>query len=281
MAFATFERHPSDYKAAGLLARQLYRRRDSRAVGAVNRALALNPHHSDLHLLAARMLYSSKHKAQALVEYGLALERSNQGPKVVAELLARFDQPKPAAHGLPLAAGSLERITPYLRKLAEPATALLYGQRFADRHPRSAAAHRYIALNASDLGAHDLALKAATKAAQLEPGPTSVVALSTAQGAAGEWDRAAVTTRTTLSKHAGSLARKDELLLLRALARAEKHAGRPDAAKIALRDALSLTAGDRRMAAALHRELARIESAQGNTHRAAWERTRAAELERK
>tara|TARA_R110002096_G_scaffold16898_2_gene57719 strand:+ start:53072 stop:55333 length:2262 start_codon:yes stop_codon:yes gene_type:complete len=84
------KRHPSSYLLAAKTAGVLWKKRDPVAFAALGRALALNPNHAGVHLLAAQMLASSQKPRQAIAEYRAALEISGPKLDVLRKMVAQF-----------------------------------------------------------------------------------------------------------------------------------------------------------------------------------------------
>ncbi|MFT3695026.1 MAG: O-antigen ligase family protein [Kofleriaceae bacterium] len=90
------ERHPFDYYNYGLAAQLAAKTGDRNAVQLLNHAMTLHPSHPGLHLMAARMLVSSGHASQAVVEYATALPAASNRPAVIDEIIKRFPTPQAA-----------------------------------------------------------------------------------------------------------------------------------------------------------------------------------------
>jgi O-antigen ligase len=94
-------RHPLDYFGFAKRAELLLRANDRGAVKYLNHALRLHPFHPDLHRLAARVLLASHRRAQAALEYSLAL-RGELSPKpLLGEILTLLPSPDEAAAAIP------------------------------------------------------------------------------------------------------------------------------------------------------------------------------------
>lgn len=90
-------RHPANYLIHAKAAERLGKARDPQAFPVLARALAQNPNHWGVHLLAARLLETSQEPRQALAEYRAALELPGGARKsILASAGARF----PAAEEL-------------------------------------------------------------------------------------------------------------------------------------------------------------------------------------
>lgn len=98
---AEIQRHPLDYYGFAVAAQTMYRHHQPDAVRYVNHALRLHPTHSGLHHLAALMLYEVGNRAQANVEYSLALAGTPDSRTLIAEVASRFSA-HDAARAMPL-----------------------------------------------------------------------------------------------------------------------------------------------------------------------------------
>jgi hypothetical protein len=123
------QRHPLDYLAYGEVAAVMLRTGDPRAGKLLNHALTLHPTHPGLHRLAARMLIAGGRRAQAALEYALALRGTLAPGHLVAEIVTLLPDADLAAAALPVDAldptgGAAPRLAtldrgPILRALSE------------------------------------------------------------------------------------------------------------------------------------------------------------------
>lgn len=277
---ALVDRHPADYLLAGLLARAYFRQRDNEAVRWVNRALALNPKHAGLHVLAAHMLLAAGRRSQALLEYALALRYTLTPREILADLLRRFPDPAEAATGIPAGRERLPVITSWLGAMQRTDVALAYARRVYADHADDAEVQRIVAELAWRERDHALAVAAGRPAYAHTRRLAQAIVLGQALRETGQADEAArvLTEALELGRYdaAWQIAQAHAVL-------SDAHAARGDdmAARASARTALRLTPGDADPAvrAQLHRRLARIEERLGNAGGAARARAEAEALE--
>lgn len=277
---ALVDRHPADYLLAGLLARAYFRQRDTEAVRWVNRALALNPKHAGLHVLAAHMLLAAGRRSQALLEYALALRYTLTPREILADLLRRFPDPAEAATGIPAGRERLPVITSWLGAMQRTDVALAYARRVYADHADDAEVQRIVAELAWRERDHALAVAAGRPAYAHTRHLAQAIVLGQALRETGQADEAArvLTEALELGRYdaAWQIAQAHAVL-------SDAHAARGDdmAARASVRTALRLTPGDADPAvrAQLHRRLARIEERLGNAGGAARARAEAEALE--
>jgi tetratricopeptide (TPR) repeat protein len=277
---ALVDRHPADYLLAGLLARAYFRQRDTGAVRWVNRALALNPKHPGLHVLAAHMLLAAGRRSQALLEYALALRYTLTPREILADLLRRFPDPAEAAIGIPAGRERLPVITSWLGAMQRTDVALAYARRVYADHADDVEVQRVVAELAWRERDHALAVAAGRPAYAHTRHLAQAIVLGQALRETGQLDEAArvLTEALELGRHdaAWQIAQAHAVL-------SDVHAARGDdmAARASVRTALRLTASDADPAvrAQLHRRLARIEERLGNAGGAARARAEAEALE--
>lgn len=89
-ASADVARHPFDYYGYARLAEAALHTDAPQAARLLNHAMRLHPTDPGLHLAAARMLYDSKYRAQAPIEYAAALDGARDPRAIVAEVAHRF-----------------------------------------------------------------------------------------------------------------------------------------------------------------------------------------------
>lgn len=258
-------RHPADYLLAGLLARIHFRQREPEAVRWINRALALDPKHPGLHVLAARMLLAAGRRHQALVEYRLAL-RYTLTPRAILEDLVRwFPDPAEAALGIPARRERLPVISSWLRAMDRADVALAHARRVYGDHAGDFETQRIVAELAwmqRDVG---LAVEAGRAAYARSGHLADAIVLGQALRATGRLDEAARVLDQALERRRydapWQLARAHVVL-------SDVHASAGDdmSARASLRTAIRLLPGhtDAAVRADMYRRLARIEERLGN-----------------
>ncbi len=272
------QRHPSDYHVASLTAQAMFWRRDARAVRVVNRALYLSPRHGALHHLAARMLLASRTPSQALVEYALALRyRPNNQSAIVSELLQYFPDQKDVLAGLPDDSRQARSLATLLDRAGHGEIALAYLQRELAAEPNNP---ELLALTARQLLQQNdpaSALELARRAHSIEPTPRSALLVARVSARTGNLEDAVLVLEQSIRTERQRSGDVFDLEL--ALASTQYDLGHYHSAKETLASALgSLSGGDRRREASVHRALAKVENALGNTHQAQWELGKAKEL---
>ncbi|HEY4240970.1 MAG TPA: O-antigen ligase family protein [Kofleriaceae bacterium] len=95
-------RHPLDYLAFGVAADEKFARGDRDAVTYLNHALTLHPTLPGLHRLAARALIHYGDRAQAALEYSLAMKGSPAPHQLLAEIVKALPAAPEAASALDL-----------------------------------------------------------------------------------------------------------------------------------------------------------------------------------
>jgi tetratricopeptide (TPR) repeat protein/O-antigen ligase len=277
---ALVDRHPADYLLAGLLAQAYFRQRDVEAVRWVNRALALNPKHAGLHVLAAHMLLAAGRRGQALIEYALALRYTLTPREVLGDLLRRFPDPAEAATGIPVGRERLAVITSWLGAMQRTDVALAYARRVYAGHADDVEVQRIVAELAWRERDHALAVAAGRPAYAHTRHLAQAIVLGQALRDTGQLDEAARVLGEALE-----LGRYDapwQIVQAHAVL-SDVHAARGDdmAARGSVRTALRLTSGDAdpTVRAQLYRRLARIEERLGNAGGAARARAEADALE--
>jgi tetratricopeptide (TPR) repeat protein len=279
---ALVARHPSDYLLAGLLARAYFRQRDPEAVHWINRAIALNPKHADLRVLAARMLLAAGRRQQALVEYALALRYTLTPRAILEDLVRHFPDPAEAASGLPAQRERLPVLTTWLRAMERTDVALAYARRVYPEHAGDYEVQRIVSELAWIERDLPLAVAAGRPAYAHSKHLAQAIVLGQALRDSGHMDEAGSVLAEALElgryDAAWQIAQAHAVL-------SDVHAARGDdlAARGSMRTAIRLTPGDANatVRAQLHRRLARIEERLGNTAGAAEARTEAEELEAK
>jgi tetratricopeptide (TPR) repeat protein len=265
-------RHPSDYLIAGLTAQAYLRARDPRAVDLMNRALALNPKHPGLHVLAARMLLAGGLRAQALIEFSLALAHTLEPDIILADLLRFFPDPEEAARGIPTPAGRVSVMTNRLTTMRRPDVALAYARRASEENPNNHEILQTISQLALERGEVALAVRAGEAAYGVRRSAENALAYARALRASGGLERARAVIEEVLD--AGLAVESWRLVRLHELlADIQAAQGEHRAARDALRTAISLAGGDAggnargndRHLAGLYTKLARIEQALGHT----------------
>lgn len=267
-AVAQLERHPSDYLIAGLAAEAYFRRRDPRAVDIMNRALALNPMHPGLHVLAARMLIAGGRRGQALIEFALALRHTLEPGAVLADLLRFFPDAEDAAKGLPALPERVPVMANRLVTMGRPDVALAYARRVSSEHPYDHELLLLVSRLALDRGEVKLALEAGEQAYERFDSAANALAYGRALRAAGRLDEALGVARTALDDPRARAESWYEVRLYQLLADTQLALGQVRAARDSLRVAIGLSGGDHRMLADLYRRLASAEQALGRAAQA-------------
>ena len=131
---ASLDRHPLDYYNYQVVAELMIRAHDANAVRLLNHALVLNPYSPGLHLLAARLLFDSKHAEQATVEYATALSAVRDPRPVLAEIATRFP-PDVAATAIPMDPIFIHSITTTLDELHRSDIKIAWLGRLLEREP--------------------------------------------------------------------------------------------------------------------------------------------------
>lgn len=253
------DRHPADHVAAGRVAEALFALRDPRAVPMINRALALNPGHPGLHLVAARMLIASQDPHQALVQYRLAIARADRRAAwpLIAEVLGHFSDPATAARGFPSEGLWLRYVNNRLRSADEIDVAIAFVRRATVREP--ARAEGWTLLSRLLRRQHDLegAIFAGRRALDAGGDAHAALALAAAQREAENPAAAAEVARRALEK---PVTGRNRIRLHLALAAAQAAAGNLRAAHRTLLVTRDLCGTDRRMAEITARRIDRIEA---------------------
>lgn len=277
---ALIARHPADYLILGLTAQAYFRQRDPRAVRLANRALARNPRHPGLHMLAARMLVAAGRRGQALIEYGLALQHTLTPRDILADLVRWFPAPDEAALGIPAEPDRVPIMANRLVTMDRSDVALAYARRAYARHPDDAGIQRTVASLALARGDFALAVAAGRPVYERSRHARDALVLGRALRAAGHLDQAQAVLAEALA-----LRRHDRVRQLvelhAALAEVQGARGDHQAARASLRAAIGLAEGRvaDKVRAGLHRALAAVEERLGNARAAAEERARAVALD--
>ncbi len=274
-AARVFARHPADYASAGTFARALFAMRDQRASAVVNRALALHPTSAELHRLTAQMLLASQQRDQARTEYALAL-RYRLRIEVLDEVLAAFPSDSDVVRALPLVPALVRELADRLIQRGRTPLALAYLSRYLSLYPDDAGLQLHTAEIAIAVADQPLAARTAQRAYALDPTPAATIVLSQVLARQGQGDQALTLLRQTLDSP--RLARPQRAEIHVAIAEVLVSQGALDAARENLRTAVGMAEGRQR--AQVHRKVADLEDRVGNKHQAAWERQRAADLER-
>jgi tetratricopeptide (TPR) repeat protein len=265
---------------AGLLARAYFRQRDPEAVRWINRAIALNPKHADLRVLAARMLLAAGRQRQALVEYALALRYTLTPRAILEDLVQRFPDPAQAAAGLPVQRKRLPVLASWLRAMARTDVALAYARRVYRDHADDFEVQRIVAELAWIERDLPLAVTAGRPAYAHSRHLAQAIVLGQALRDSGHVDEAGSVLTDALE-----LGRYDapwQIAQAHAvLSDVQAASGDDMAARGSMRTAIRLTAADTDagVRAQLHRRLARIEDRLGNTSGATEARAQADALE--
>ncbi|GAB4512840.1 MAG: hypothetical protein Tsb0020_30930 [Haliangiales bacterium] len=276
---AVSRRHPADYLLPALTARGYFHARDPEAVRWVNRALALNPKHAELHVLAAHMLLAARRPEQALLEYRLALRYTLAPAPILRDLARRFPDPARAAQGLPVSVERLPVLTTWLRAIGRDDIGFAYARQVYQRAPDDPAVQRVTAELAARAGELDLAVKAGRPAYERSGSVADAVVLGRALAGLGRTDEAIALLEEALGQRRYQ-AGWELMQLYQLLAEAHLSRGDAVAARASLRAAIRLAPGrvDAATHASLYRRLADIEAGLGNTSGAAAARRQAAAL---
>jgi O-antigen ligase len=277
-ARAIFRRHPADYASAAYLAQALYHQRDRRALAVANRALSLHPDQPRIHLMAARMLAASQNPTQSLLEYRFALRDRATMPAVLDELLRHFTRERDLLQALPQDEVLLGQLIAALEARHRYSLARAHLSDVISSRPGTSEANFHatrLALRDDDTMS---ALTTARRYYDLERDTRAALLLAEVQEQAQQLASAEATLRSALA--AGHLLAAERADLLTACARIQRARGDLPEARESLEEARALVLGNAHREARIHRELAILEHAAGNLHRAVWEEGRAAELER-
>lgn len=301
-ALVLTERHPSDYVAAGLAAQVLASAGDQRAVKLMNRALALNPAHSGLHLMAAQMLSSSatwfdeesgkqtdparkaqlkknaeQARSQSLIEFALSLETASDPRLVINAMLARYKSVDAVVAGLPTDPLLAIKIGEALTTLDRTDIGLAYARRVRAAVPKDPLIARMVAEMALVQNDTATALSAAEYAhSQLADG-TNTLIYAKALAASAQWQRAETLLAEAIPRARSRGTRLEVVKLLTFMGEVKTSLGKLVEAKETLVEALAV-AGTRVDMAAVHRNLAVVETRMGDLNQAAWEMRRAESL---
>ncbi|HET6612042.1 MAG TPA: O-antigen ligase family protein, partial [Kofleriaceae bacterium] len=255
-------RHPADHVAAGHVAEALFALRDPRAVAVINRALALNPGHPGLHLVAARMLFASQDPDQALIQYRLAIGHGDRqaARAIIGEVLARFPDPEAAARAFPTDEWWVATVRGILVSAHRTATAIAYLRRATTDDPAQAEAWVLLSRLALRDGDTASAIAAGRQAVAIQDEGDGRAALAlTAAYLAAKNPTAAVAVATDALD--GPATGRPRIRLMLALADAQAQAGLLRTAHDTLLSARALCGTDRQMAALTERRLTRIKAA--------------------
>ncbi len=270
-----FERHPSHYAAAGLLAQALFNARDRRAIAVANRALELHPTSGELHLLTGRMLLASQQRDQARSAYASAL-RYLPRRETLDEILAVFPDDASAVRAMPLEPTMIRDWADQLRQRNRVPLALAFLQRYLTYFPDDGPIHLHTAAAALDGDQISLAAEAAKRAYDLDPNVAATIMLAKVRLRQNDPAQARSVLESRLDQTHLEPHERVELTLMACEVLVSE--GNPDAARHRLRAVLNLAEG--RQLAEVHRRLGAIEERLGNRHQAAWERQRAEEIDR-
>jgi tetratricopeptide (TPR) repeat protein len=272
-AMAAWKRHPGDFIAAAQVAESLFARGDRRAVAVINRALAINPAHPGLHLIAARLLLASQAPRQALVEYRAAIARATNRAAVIRELIAAFPDPEVAARGLPVDRRFARHTLAPLENFRAAQLGYHWTTRLVELHPDERRFHRSRASYALRTGRLDAAVESARIAAAAGA-PDAVLLLARAHERRGE--HAEVERVIAEMRHRAPVRQRSQILAeSRLLARALGAQGKLTEAERTLYEAVAVAGADRPDAVPIYRDLAQIQEQLGDTAAAAANRARA------
>ena len=267
-ARAALARHPLDYVAAGHVARAADD--DRQRLAFLNFALRLHPSHPGLHRAAARFLATIGRRAQAGLEYRLAIAGSGAPETLIAEVLAVLPDAADAARALPLDHVLWNRIVTALVEARREDVAIAYLVTVTSARPDSPVEvwRRLLGL-AEARSQHEVAERAAIALARIDPTVASTIAVARIQLARGAHDLAIVTLTPVATELVTSREHVDARFLL-----CEVHMARLtwEVARTCLVDTLSAPGVTMDLRRKVHARLATVETALGNAARAEFER---------
>jgi O-antigen ligase/tetratricopeptide (TPR) repeat protein len=265
-------RHPVDYLSVASVGAGMFRAGDNKAMHLLNHALILHPTHPELHGLAARILLRSGNRSQALVEYQLAITATVNPVEAIRELVARFPKPEEAVKALPVDHLHPRRIARILVEENRSDIALPYLRRVVERDPDDIASLKLLADVAERLKDPASAELAASRLAVLEGSQEAYLAYAHILLDRKKWADAEKYARRALAKRGPTALLIDGNLLVADayIGAANWTAAREQLSKMREQGELYILA--RRD---IHRRLASVEEALGNTRQAEWERERA------
>jgi len=275
IARKAWSRHPSDYLLAGRVAEALFIQRDPRAGRVVGRGLAMNPLHSGLHHLAARMLARSDHPEQATVEFAAAARWAVNIKPIVDDVLLTFGDADMIARALPAEPRQLGRVVDALGERHDAAFA--FARRVAELHPLDPEAQYTLGWTALRARHIEIAVSAAREAMRLSPGDLRATVLAQALGTAGDLPSAIATLEEALSGTESS-AEPARFLLLFTLVDLQVAASDLSGARETLERVTAVANGKPEMLIRVHERLADVEDRLGNLNQAEWERREANRL---
>ena len=157
---ASIERHPLDYLGYARAADVLRRERDPDHVRYLNHALMLHPTHPELHAIAARVLRSKGHDAQAAIEYGAAIRGRLDPRRTIREVVATLRRPEHAVAAIPADYPNIDLVVRVLGQLERPDLAAAWLTRVLERRPKDVRVCEYlytISIEQGDLKAAEAA----------------------------------------------------------------------------------------------------------------------------
>jgi O-antigen ligase len=191
-ARAAFRRHPLDYLAAAHVARTSTEPAVRSAF--LNHALRLHPSHPGLHRTVARWLLANGRIEQAKLELRISLLGSRQPEQLVGEIVTLLKRPEDAAAALPPDHPLWGRIVTTLLELKREDIALLYLVSMVEAQPgRPPEVYRRMLAIAEKRKELEIAERAATGLARVEPTPSATVSLARIQVTRKNYDVASVT----------------------------------------------------------------------------------------
>ncbi len=278
LALESWERHPAYYIAAGQAADALARGQDQRAFRVAARALAINPTYWQLHLTVARMLRQTARPSQALGEYRLAATHAPNMDPIVAEMAAKFPEPRLAVRGLPSTQPRITATAVALRKIKRPAIALAWLREMTVAYPQNAKAAELHARSALNRRYWSEAAAAGQRAFDLGERSGIQLAASALLNADQAEDAAALIDGVRSDPKSTAPSNRLAIAELRTLARARSRLAQPDLAAKALEQAISLWGPAEPEAAQDHSYLAEMQERMGHFHQAEKSRETAAQL---
>jgi tetratricopeptide (TPR) repeat protein len=269
-------RHPADYYGAALAARALYERRSRTAFRYANHALKRHPTHPGTHHLVARMLLAAGRGSQAAIEYSLAIKFSENPVAIVEEVGRVFGDATLAARALPNV-----RTAPFLLnrlvRAGRSDIAVIWGTTLLSERPGDKDLPLPIARAALAIGDTELATRMAVEAHR------GLHSLETARLLTSVWDGAGKTDaadQVLLEFARDSPKPSEQGTVLALLGARQLEQGHLAQARETFTVLLEIPTLDKKKRIEAHNQLARVERQLGNTHRAAWEESRARDLAR-
>jgi len=258
-------KHPADYLTCLVVAQRLVRELRPESLRWLNAAMYLNPTHPLPHLMAAEMFASTRHKAQALIEYRLATAGSADPRREVwPYVVARYPKGEDLLAATPDEPRYIATLGKWFIATGRRADAELAYERVLERDPQNTRALAILGRMAIERKDAQAASARADALGAAEPGPDAARLRVRALVVAGDLDGAA------RAVDAGGDQTSDGLLVELELDQGLAAAGRTDAARARLDRILGWRL-DAQSRARLHEVRADIEHRAGNEHLYRWE----------